>query len=156
PDAAQDHRRLALVDVVDDQAVEAVDLDVLEGLRDLADHLDPLLFREKRLLRRVVAHRDDHLVEDLRAALDDVEVSVRDGIEAARVDGRAHGLPTLLYVKPSSRILAGSYTFLPSMTVGWAITFFILAQSRVRNSSHSVSRSAQSAPWAASSALEQN
>jgi hypothetical protein len=108
PDAAEDDVRLLAVDVVHHEAVERVHLDVPEGLAHLADHLDALLLGEERLLRRVVGDGDDEALEDADAALDDVEMPVGDGVEAAGIDGDAHGLPTLLYVKPSSRTFAGS------------------------------------------------
>jgi hypothetical protein len=60
---------------------------VLEVGGALVDHLQTLVDGEERLLGRVGHHRHDQLVEDPKAALDDVEVAVVHGIEHPRVDG---------------------------------------------------------------------
>ena len=52
--------------------------------------LAPLLDRKERALLVVDEDSDDNLVEELRAALDNVEVAVRHGVEGAGVDGASH------------------------------------------------------------------
>jgi hypothetical protein len=49
-----------------------------------------LLDREERSLLVVVRDADDHLVEQFARALDDIEVAVRDRIEAAGINSAAH------------------------------------------------------------------
>src|SRR5206468_3546015 len=79
-------------DQIDQEAVEGDDAKVAELRGGLVDHLEPLLHREERLLRRIGDDRDDELVEDLQAALDDVDVAVVRGIEHAGIDGAlGHG-----------------------------------------------------------------
>ena len=48
--------------------------------------------REQRRLLDVHQHRDDDLVEQARAPLDDVDVAVGQRIERARIDGKFHDL----------------------------------------------------------------
>ena len=54
---------------------------------DRADHAEALLDREERRLVGVDEDRDEHAVEDVAAAADEVDVAVRHGVERARVDG---------------------------------------------------------------------
>ena len=84
---AHDHLRLPPLDVVDQQAVEGVDLDVRQVLEDRARDLDPLVHREQRRLLGVDQDRDDDAIEQPRAARDDVDVAVGQRIERARIDG---------------------------------------------------------------------
>ncbi len=57
----------------------------------LGQHLLTLLQGEQRRgLLRVADHRDDHVVEMARGPLDDVEMTVGDGIERARAEGGGH------------------------------------------------------------------
>ena len=56
-----------------------------------ANELDALLDGEQRLLRRVGRDGDDEPVDELEAAVHEIFVSARDRIEAAGVDGDAHG-----------------------------------------------------------------
>src|SRR6185503_20189918 len=51
----------------------------------LVDHLEALLDREQRLLRRVRHHRHDELVEDAQAALDEIQMAVVHRIEHPRI-----------------------------------------------------------------------
>src|SRR3972149_6550690 len=81
---------------VDEEAVERDDAEVVEPRRRLVDHLEALLDGEQRLLRGVGHHRDDQLVEDPEAPLDDVHVAVVDGIENPRVDRTLRHSPKLL------------------------------------------------------------
>src|SRR5206468_9977868 len=81
-----------------------VDSLVAEPGRRLVDHLEALLDREARLLRGVRDVRDDQLVEDLKAALDDVDVAVVHGIEHARIDRTlGHGPQATLRLERKSR-----------------------------------------------------
>src|SRR5579859_7050228 len=53
---------------------------------------DPLIGREQRTLAGVAGHRDDQMIDDAERTFDDVHMSVRDGVERARVnaDSRLH------------------------------------------------------------------
>ena len=60
-------------------------------MRDRAlDEVDALVGAECPLLVGVVQHRDDDVVEQRRAPLDDVEVSQRQRVERAGADARRH------------------------------------------------------------------
>ena len=75
----------------DQQALEELDPDVLEVGDLLGQHGLALLEGEERLrLLWIADHRDDHVVEMARGPLDDVEVTVCDGIERARAEGGGH------------------------------------------------------------------
>jgi hypothetical protein len=50
------------------------------------------------------------------------------------------------YSKPSERIMAGSYRFLPSKIAGVFRVFFSRAKSGERNSAHSVTMASASQP----------
>ena len=76
---------------VDGQAVEGLDLDVVERRADVvgerrADDRDARLDRQQRRLPRVREHADDDGVEDGRGTGHDVEVAVGDRVERARID----------------------------------------------------------------------
>src|SRR5207249_4332193 len=73
--------------VVHEQAGERVHLDPVLSPEGLADDGHPFLDREERVLLRVDEDRDRDLVEDRETAADDVEVTVRDGIERAGKHG---------------------------------------------------------------------
>src|SRR5499426_3639571 len=91
-------------DQVDQQSVEGHDAKVAEVRGGVVDHLEPLLHREERLLRRIGDDRDDELVEDLQAALDDIDVAVVDRIEHAWIDGAlGHGGKATLRLERKSR-----------------------------------------------------
>ena len=71
----------------DRQPVEGVDLDIRDVLAGLPQHGNALLYRKKRGLGAVDQHRDDHLVKHTAGALDNIEMPVRDGVEAAGIHG---------------------------------------------------------------------
>src|SRR6185436_5080825 len=92
--AAHDAVGALTVDEVDEEPVEGRDTHVSEPMRGLVDQLEALLDAEERLLGRVGHHRDDELVEDAEAPLDEVEVSVVHRVEHPRIDRPlAHGEP---------------------------------------------------------------
>src|SRR3989454_5379779 len=77
---------------VDQKPVERDDAKVAQLRGGLVDHLESFFHREERLLRGIGDHRDDELVEDLEAALDDVDVAVVDRIEHTGIDSAlGHG-----------------------------------------------------------------
>src|SRR5690606_11669018 len=61
----------------------------------LAGELDALLQGEQGVLLRAGGHRDDHRVEQPRGALDQVAMSLGDGVEGARVQHSVHRLVLL-------------------------------------------------------------
>ena len=72
-----------------DELGEHVDLDVVEVLEGVAEKVDALVDRERRLLVRGVAHHpDDDTVEDRRRAADHVHVPERHRVVGAGVDRR--------------------------------------------------------------------
>ena len=71
----------------DRQPVEGVNLDIRDVLAGLPQHGNALLYRKKRGLGAVDQHRDDHLVKHTAGALDNIEMPVRDGVEAAGIHG---------------------------------------------------------------------
>ena len=76
---------------IDEQALEELDLDVVEVGRRLLQHLLALLEAEQRLrLLRIADHGDDDDVEVPGRALDDVEVAQGDWIEGPRAEGGRH------------------------------------------------------------------
>jgi hypothetical protein len=86
PEAAHDRPGANLLHELHQQARKALDPENAVATHQLADHLHPLLHREERILVLVVQHGDDDFVEHRAAALDDVEVTVVDRIEGARID----------------------------------------------------------------------
>ena len=74
----------------DRQPVEGVNLDIRDVLAGLPQHGNALLYRKKRSLGAVDQHRDDHLVKHTAGALDNIEMPVRDGVEAAGIHGDGH------------------------------------------------------------------
>jgi hypothetical protein len=86
-DAAQQDAGALAAGVVDQQALEGVDLNVGQVSADLAEHLHPLLHGEERIFLRVEQQGDDQAVEEARGPLDEVEVAVGDRVERPRVDG---------------------------------------------------------------------
>src|SRR2546421_7157473 len=104
-DTAHDAVGALARDQVDQEPVERDDAEVAEPGCRLVDHLEALLDREQRLLRGIRDDRDDQLVEDLEAALDDVDVAVVYGIEHARVDRTlGHGPQATLRLERKSRL----------------------------------------------------
>lgn len=93
-DAAHDGVSLLLDGVLHQEPLEAIDRQAARARLDAAERVAqnrlPLFDREQRLLLRVDDDGDDDLVEEVAAATDDVEVTVRDGIEGAGIDGTSH------------------------------------------------------------------
>src|SRR6516162_2364366 len=87
-DTAQ-NRIGALLDAVGhEQALEGVDRDVLEFGRHCLEHLDALFNAEEgTTLLLVLSDSDDESVKQFAAPVNEVEVSVGNGIERAGVDG---------------------------------------------------------------------
>src|SRR5688572_29146908 len=79
-DAAHDGVRLLLDRVLDEQPLKEIDAQAAPAgrrlLQHILEHLAPLVDGEERPLFRVDEDGDDDLVEELRAAPDDVEVAV--------------------------------------------------------------------------------
>src|SRR5207302_1911741 len=74
--------------VFDGETGEARDLGAVASVEGRTDQLEALLDREERLaLLRVGCHRDDQLVEDAERAVDHVQVSVGERVEAPGIDG---------------------------------------------------------------------
>jgi len=92
--AAQDDGGVLALAVVDQQAVERVDLDArgVEAARldGRARDLDALFHGEQGLLLLVVEHGDRDAVERHQPALQDGHVPIGDGVERAGVDGVGH------------------------------------------------------------------
>src|SRR5690349_12197108 len=77
---------------VDEQSLELAHLDALVVAHRGLDELHALIRREQRLLVDVGRDGNDESVDELEAPLNQVVMTLRDGIEAARVDGDArHG-----------------------------------------------------------------
>src|SRR4026209_1001390 len=76
------------LDQIDQEPVERRDAHPAhpDARRALVDQLQALLRAEQGLLGGIGHHRDDQLVEDAQAALDEVQVSVVHRIEHARID----------------------------------------------------------------------
>ena len=82
---ARELKRLLLYGVVDQQALERVDADVIPA-DDVADHRHALFGRKHRLLFDVEQKGDDHLIKQLRRPLDYVQVSVSDRVKRPGID----------------------------------------------------------------------
>src|SRR5689334_2316982 len=59
--------------------------------------IEPLLQREKRLLRAAVRDADDELIENARCAPDDVVMPAGERVERTRIHGDNHELSPLLF-----------------------------------------------------------
>ena len=88
PQPADDDVGPAARHVVDQQPVEGVHFDIAVGLEHARAISTRSSMREQRRLLGVDENRDDDAVEQPRAARDDVDVSVGQRIERARVDGQ--------------------------------------------------------------------
>src|SRR5438477_479229 len=77
------------------QPGEALYLDVLEILQQLARHLDALLEREERMFRAAVGNGEDDTIEQPRRAAHEVLVAERDRIESAWIDRGVHSVVRL-------------------------------------------------------------
>lgn len=84
--AADQHTRLFLLQVVDEQAADGVAVHVRQAADGLLDHFDAFRDGECVLFGGVVRHGHDDMLEKLGGALDDIEMSTRQRIEAAGVD----------------------------------------------------------------------
>ena len=87
PQSLHDHGVASLTGELDQQAAERGHLDAGHARACLLEHRDALVDAEHRLLRGVLEHRHHHHLERLARALDDVEVTVGDGIERPRTQG---------------------------------------------------------------------
>src|ERR1041385_1946861 len=76
---------------VDEEAAERVHLDARKSGDATLDQLHPLRDAEEGSLPFVLQHRDEDAVEEMRPATNDVEMTIRERIERAGVDGGAHG-----------------------------------------------------------------
>ena len=76
--------------VLDQKSIPRINDDIGEIFGVLADHLNPLGNREKTGLAAIFQNRDDHLIEVRAGSLDNVEVSVGDGVEGSRTNGALH------------------------------------------------------------------
>ena len=88
--AAHHDGRALLLGEGDRQPVEGVDLDIRDVLAGLPQHGNALLDRKQGLFGTVDQHRNDDLVEHTAGALDNIEMPVRDGVEAAGIHGDGH------------------------------------------------------------------
>src|SRR5216683_1383021 len=85
PDTA-DYRVCLLRDsVVNQQTLEGIDANVtttsVDLLQHLSEHVAAFFDAKKRLLFRIDENSNDYLVEEFAATFDDVEMTIRDGIE---------------------------------------------------------------------------
>jgi hypothetical protein len=63
---------------------------MVNAFHDFGEHLVAFFDREERLLIRVYEDADDYLVKQFATALDDIEVTVGDGVKRAGVDRASH------------------------------------------------------------------
>src|SRR5205085_8365838 len=90
PQALDDGGDAPIEGVVDQQAVELVDLEIGQVGGDLGQHLGALDDGEYGGLVGVLHHRHQDLVEEAGGALDDVEVPERHRVEGAGNEGPGH------------------------------------------------------------------
>ena len=95
PDTADDHFRPDLAGVVDGEALEGGHADARLAAEHVAQHLDALGGAEGAALVEVHGHGDDNLLEDPQRPLGDVEMPVRERVEAGR-EQRQSALVSLL------------------------------------------------------------
>ena len=76
--------------VIRQKTAHAVYLYIFHISRDGAQHFHALLHRKARALIRVYRYRDDDFVENFARTGDDVHVSQRDRVKAARTDPYSH------------------------------------------------------------------
>src|SRR6202008_5209862 len=81
PQTAYEHARAPAPRVFDQQPVEGVDLDVRVLAEDLADDRDALVGGKQRVLLGVHQDGDEDPLEQVRAAEDDVDVTVGQRVE---------------------------------------------------------------------------
>ena len=84
------------LDVAYQQTAVAVHLDIFKArfLHHPAYHLHPLLGGEKALFLLVHRHQHNHLVKDAAGPLDDIQVTICNGVEAAGAHHRFHSSPS--------------------------------------------------------------
>ena len=82
--------RMLFACVIRQKTAPAVYLYIFHIGRDGAQHFHTLLHRKARALIRVYRYRDDDFVENFARTGDDVHVSQRDRVKAARTDPYSH------------------------------------------------------------------
>ena len=80
-DPTQNDAGAALRRVMDQQAVEGADFNIAETVHHFVQHLDALGDTEQRLLLFITQNGDDQFVEQRRAALDQIQVTVGNWVE---------------------------------------------------------------------------
>ncbi len=84
--------RIVLAHEVDQQAAEADDLQVLHVAQHLARHVDALLQREERALRRAFGDAEHQRAEQAARAPHQILVAAGERVESAGVDRLDHRL----------------------------------------------------------------
>ncbi|MNJ66645.1 hypothetical protein D3C77_627370 [compost metagenome] len=72
------------------QGREADDFDIGQVLGDLTGQRHPLFQREQWVFLGAGRHRDNHMVEQPRGALDQVAMAFGNGVESTRVQHSVH------------------------------------------------------------------
>jgi hypothetical protein len=86
-EAAEDGGGFAFFDELDREAFVGFDGDVGEAFGEGAEEFETFVDGEEEFLFRVDAHSDDEAVEELAAAVNDVDMAKRWGVKGAGVDG---------------------------------------------------------------------
>jgi hypothetical protein len=76
---------------IDEESIELPHFNARVVAHGAPDESDALVDREQWLFGDVGGHRDHETIHEREAARDEIFVSVRDRVEAARVDADAHG-----------------------------------------------------------------
>ncbi len=76
---------------LDQKPLECKNLHVFEVDGDLPEHREALIYAEESMFGVIYGGGDDDLVEKGGGPGDDIEVAVGDGVEAAGINGEAHG-----------------------------------------------------------------
>ena len=87
---ADDGGGLLLAGELDEQAVEADDIDVGQALQVFLDQLDPPGGGEKRGLGRIDGDGDADVAEQLRGALEHIQMAVGEGVEGPGINAEFH------------------------------------------------------------------
>src|SRR5690348_5974557 len=120
PQPAQDRGRALLLGEFHQQRVELDDLDVARNVGDLAtDDPEPLGNAEHRLLRRSGGDATDELVDEVRDAAGDVEVSARDGVERPRIDCHLHQWSLSVANRAIARSRSASLPWPDNCSIAW-------------------------------------
>ena len=85
--AANHYPGTCLPDEIDRQAVKRPDLNVVELAGRRANLLNPFVDRKQRLLVEIDADPHDQLIDQAATPLDHVQVTQRDRVKRARIDG---------------------------------------------------------------------